>query len=62
MSPRPGFLEQIERAKAEIRQWKQHMPYLLPQWQRLKAAEAQYETAKQNLERAQKEWDAVGKD
>lgn len=59
---RPGFLEQIAKAKAEIRSWKKHSPRLLPEWHDLKHAEDEFERAKQNLARARAAWANLGKD
>lgn len=57
---RPGFLDQIAKAKAEVRKMKRTMPHIFPQWQALKHAEDDLAKAKANLKAAKEAWNKVG--
>ncbi len=58
---RPGLLNRIAKAKAEIREMKRTTPHIFPQWQAMKHAEDEFKKASANLERARAEWESLGK-
>lgn len=53
---------QIIEARRNVRALKRTQPFIFPEWQRLKNAEQQMETAKQELEAARDAWKKVGAD
>lgn len=54
------LLEQIEEARKGVRNMKQHMPYLFPEYSRLHCAKRGLKEAQAELKDAQKAWDRLG--
>ena len=53
---KPGFMEQIDQAKREIRALKKTTPYIFNEWQRLQNAERKFADAERELKAARKAW------
>jgi hypothetical protein len=54
------LFERIAEAKRETRRLKGVTPYIFPEWQRLKVAERDYDSARREVEAARSAWKKLG--
>jgi hypothetical protein len=56
---RAEFLAQFAKAKEEVRRLKIAAPYLLPEYQNMKQAEADLRRAQERFDRARRAWEEL---